>query len=63
MEQSTGAALVAQCLKEQGVKQILGIPGTKIDRYSSIFVSLPEIVEFETARLGLDGDAIKETEG
>jgi acetolactate decarboxylase len=35
----------------------------KIDPYSSLFVSLPETVEFETARLSLDGDAIQEAEG
>jgi hypothetical protein len=45
MEQSTGAALFVQCLKEKGVRQILGIPGAKIDRvYDQLLDDGPPLI-------------------
>src|ERR1700754_3332432 len=45
MEKMTGAALTVQCLKQQGVKQILGIPGAKIDRvYDQLVGDGPQLI-------------------
>jgi acetolactate synthase-1/2/3 large subunit len=45
MQQLTGAALAVQCLKKQGVKQILGIPGAKIDRvYDQLLDDGPQLI-------------------
>src|ERR1700754_663699 len=45
MEKMTGAALTVQCLKQQGVRQILGIPGAKIDRvYDELAGDGPQLI-------------------
>lgn len=45
MEKLTGAALTVQCLKQQNVKQILAIPGAKIDGvFNALADDGPELI-------------------